>query len=69
MNIRKLTSELARRERTKSKAKIQAISSIVGHLSDIFADEYLDKEDTYMCIVENGARRAKRSRNENTRSD
>lgn len=68
MNIRKLTSTLAKLEKTKSQAKIQAIRSIVGHLSDILSNDYKDYDDywiygkTVKSLVKNGNRRAKRKK-------
>lgn len=63
MNIRKLASELAKLEKTKSQAKIQAIRSIVGHLSDILWDEYAwGVGDTLSELRVNGKRRAKRKK-------
>lgn len=64
MNIRKLTSTLAELEKTKSQAKIQAIRSIVGHLSDILWEERsLKFEDClYNSLFLNGVRRAKRKK-------
>lgn len=63
MNIRKLCSELAKLEKTKSQAKIQAIRSIVGHLSDIVYggdDGHIDISGVCNLLWENGKRRAKR---------
>jgi hypothetical protein len=61
MNIRKLCSTLAKLEKTKSQAKIQAIRSIVGHLSDIIwemsGNDYAKLMDDILC---NGERRSKR---------
>lgn len=72
MNIRKLCSELAKRENTKSQAKIQAIRSIVGHLSDLIYSEYIHSVkadgygnsygDTIYQLIENGESRAKRKK-------
>lgn len=65
MNIRKLCSELAKREKTKSQAKIQAIRSIVGHLSDILWNESEQNywfAPTYTSLIANGKRRAKRKK-------
>lgn len=64
MNIRKLTSTLAKLEKTKSQAKIQAIRSIVGHLSDmIYEDDSKYNEDSIFGILfTNGERRAKRKK-------
>jgi hypothetical protein len=50
---------LAKLEKTKSQARIQAIRSIVGHLSDIlWSDERL--HGTIDALLTNGERRAKR---------
>lgn len=65
MNIRKLTSTLAKLEKTKSQAKIQAIRSIVGHLSDMIYKEYElhgYTSSVYNSLYENGKRRAKRKK-------
>lgn len=63
MNIRQLCSELAKREKTKSQAKIQAIRSIVGHLSDIIhhgEGSYTGK--LFLQLMQNGKRRAKKGK-------
>lgn len=64
MNIRKLTSTLAKLEKTKSQAKIQAIRSIVGHLSDIFYSEHIVSQDydTVDWLIINGQRRFKKGK-------
>lgn len=63
MTITKLCSLLAKLEKTKSQAKIQAIRSIVGHLSDILWDEdFVKKYETYYYLVNNGRRRDKRKK-------
>ncbi len=63
MTIAKLCSELAKLEKTKSQAKIQAIRSIVGHLSDILHDDRNELgAPTYYELLENGKRRAKRKK-------
>lgn len=64
MTITKLCSLLAKLEKTKSQAKIQAIRSIVGHLSDILAREYFEEHHRYTSdeLIKNGERRAKRKK-------
>lgn len=64
MTITKLCSELAKREKTKSQARIQAIRSIVGHLSDIFFEDSLADTagDTVNQIWANGKNRARASK-------
>lgn len=60
MKVNKLASELAKREKTKSQARIQAIKNIVGHISDIFAEDYANQSaDTYQNLLSNGLRREK----------
>lgn len=63
MTITKLCSELAKREKTKSQARIQAIRSLIGHLSDIIHEG----EGSYagyllMRFLENGRKRAKKKK-------
>lgn len=64
MTITKLCSLLAKLEKTKSQARIQAIRSIVGHLSDILyqdGDNY--REDNVVAVLYlNGKRRAKKGK-------
>lgn len=63
MTITKLCSLLAKLEKTKSQARIQAIRSIVGHLSDIISNEYFDHDwSTVDTLIKNGERRAKRKK-------
>lgn len=64
MTITKLCSLLAKLEKTKSQARIQAIRSIVGHLSDIMADDW-DLNNTnkiWITLIDNGRRRAKKGK-------
>ena len=61
MTITKLCSELARREKTKSQTRIQAIRSIVGHLSDILIEvDAIDYCNLLNELIENGKRRARK---------
>ena len=63
MKIRKLHSELAKRENTKSQARIQAIQSLVGHLSDILWDEEPSGiQETIHELLSNGEKRAKKKK-------
>ena len=63
MTITKLCSLLARLENTKSQARIQAIRSIIGHLSDILWSEFsIENFDSVDAIYTNGKRRAKKGK-------
>lgn len=62
MTIRKLASEIAKREGKKSQARIGDIREILSILGEIMFQEHLDDEDGYLCtlanIYENGKKRA-----------
>jgi hypothetical protein len=64
MTINKLCSLLARLEKTKSQARIQAIRSIVGHLSDILYKDCFQQDaltvSTYSALILSGKRRARK---------
>lgn len=64
MTITKLCSLLAKLEKTKSQARIQAIRSIVGHLSDIIWNDWDGNSgyELYAILLNNGKRRAKKGK-------
>lgn len=64
MNIKKLASEIAKREGKKTQARIGEIREVLAILSDILYNDFKNEEDytTFIGIVKNGENRAKKTK-------
>lgn len=61
MNLKELTKEICKREGLKKQVEIGNVREILGHLSDLFFEECGEQHaETYVVLVENGKKRAKR---------
>lgn len=61
MTINKLASKIAKIEGKKSEVSIGNIREILGIISDILYMDALENSDIYMCLYQNGKKRANKN--------
>jgi hypothetical protein len=70
MSIKKLVLEITKREGLKKEVSVAQVREIIGHLCDVIFEEREENgiSQSMKAIIENGAKRVRKSRRKNSKN-